>query len=184
MGKTNEVTTLGGRMASRSASEACGNLSLAVLLSFFLSAPDKRCMVFTSTGFLNMADQTPGTSWAAYKWVNYDNSITRKTMRYRTAIENWETKYKWWNNQPAWNSSLGGEISKMSKVRLTKCRRWDEKNAIAGSYYHTHSIPNYWFFKRKAVREPNYWFLSINLLKPQTTEYLVVSAYMTQFVQL
>ena len=56
--KGGRIITLGGRMASRSASEACGNLSLAVLLSFFLSAPDKRCMVFTSAGFLNMADQT------------------------------------------------------------------------------------------------------------------------------
>jgi hypothetical protein len=32
---------------------------LAVLLNFFLSAPDKRCTVFTSTGFLNMVDQWP-----------------------------------------------------------------------------------------------------------------------------
>jgi len=56
--KKKKIVTLGGRMASRSASDACGNLSLAVLLNFFLSAPDKRCTVFTSTGFLNMVDQT------------------------------------------------------------------------------------------------------------------------------
>ncbi|WOK91822.1 laccase-4-like [Canna indica] len=72
------LLTLVGRISSISASEAYGNLSFAVLRSFFLSAPDKRCDSFASTGFLNMItgqyQHRLGSERAAWNEINHSIS--------------------------------------------------------------------------------------------------------------
>ena len=47
--------TLGGSKESISASEALGKRAATVRLSFFRSAPDRRCCDFTSAAFLNIS---------------------------------------------------------------------------------------------------------------------------------